>query len=166
MSKPTPIATERALVKQFLGAIGTPCGGPCRAVTTEFDYQSGRTDVLALSSAGELVAFEAKLSDWRKALHQAWRNTSYAQRAFVVMPKKNAASAIANLSAFVTLGVGFCVVDGTGLVTTLVDSSSFDPVIPWLHQKARLSLEQRAAKSASRRRRSAHLRLQALCAGP
>jgi len=150
------------LVEHLLRDIDAPRGGLCRAVVTEFNYDSGRTDVLALSGFGEVFAFEAKLRNWRKALHQAWRNTSHAQRAYVVMPACASGPARANLRKFEVLGVGLCVIDEVGGVTTLLDSNSFEPVIPWLHEKARLSLEECAAKSTGRRRRSAHLQGKAL----
>jgi hypothetical protein len=44
----------------------------------EFDYSRGRTDVVALRDGEHVIAFEAKLKDWRTALHQAYRNTCFA----------------------------------------------------------------------------------------
>ena len=39
---------------------------------TEFDYRRGRADVIAaLRDLGKVFSFEAKLSRWRDALHQA-----------------------------------------------------------------------------------------------
>jgi hypothetical protein len=46
--------------------------------------------VVALTSAGRVLAFEAKLKDWREALHQAYRNSCFANGTYVVLPKSAA----------------------------------------------------------------------------
>lgn len=55
-------------------------------VSTEFNYQSGKTDVVACTQNGEVIAFEAKLSKWKEAIHQAYRSTSYADYSYVLLP--------------------------------------------------------------------------------
>ena len=62
----------------------------CVQVSSEFNYARGRTDVVALSQDGEVFAFEAKLSKWRVALHQAFRNTCFSDRSYVVLPMETA----------------------------------------------------------------------------
>ena len=128
--------TEGNLVDAFifhLGAGSFPWA--TRAVVREFDYVSGRTDILSLTQGNEIIAFEAKLSNWRKAIHQAWRNTSFANQVYVVLPRKLAMTAIKNRAEFDERGVGLCVVDEDG-VEVVIDCSHSQPVMPWLNRKA------------------------------
>ena len=72
-------ANEKMLVDQLLFLLqgqSTFCG-PVR-VTPEFFDSRGRTDVVAVDQDETLIAFEAKLTDWKTALHQAYRNTCFA----------------------------------------------------------------------------------------
>ena len=110
-----------------------------RAVVREFDYTSGRTDILSLSIENEIIAFEAKLSNWRKAIHQAWRNTSFANQVYVVLPRKHSLVAIKHKFEFDERGVGLCVVDESG-VDIVIHCSSNQPIMPWLNRKAMLAL--------------------------
>lgn len=132
--------TEHDLVTAFVRHLSTgfspwtPSG-----YVREFDYVSGRTDVLSLGASDEIVAFEAKLSNWRKALHQAWRNTSFANRVYVVMPRESVGAALQHRDEFDTLGVGLCAVDAAG-IDVLIDGAKAEPVIPWLNHKARQML--------------------------
>lgn len=128
--------TEDNLVDAFISHLGS-CSSPweTRAIVREFDYVSGRTDILSLSIGNEIIAFEAKLSNWRKAIHQAWRNTSFANQVYVVLPRKHATAAIKNRVEFDERGVGLCVVDEGG-VEVLIRSSLNQPVMPWLNRKA------------------------------
>lgn len=109
------------------------------SVVREFDYVSGRTDILSLTLGNEIIAFEAKLSNWRKAIHQAWRNTSFANQVYVVLPRKHATAAIKNRAEFDARGVGLCVVDEGG-VEVLIRSTINQPVMPWLNNKAMSAL--------------------------
>lgn len=54
-----------------------------------------------------LYAFEGKLKDWKKALHQAYRYRYYADKSIVVMPLQNANAALKNLDCFISSQVGF-----------------------------------------------------------
>lgn len=133
----TLFAQEEGLVASFFAYLtgGKTPWSSC-GVAREFDYSSGRTDVLSLSETNEILAFEAKLSNWRKALHQAWRNTSFANRAYVVLPRNRSASALSHRREFEALGVGLCLVDHDG-VEVAIESEHKEPVILWLHNKAR-----------------------------
>lgn len=54
----------------------------------------------------KLIAFEAKLKDWRKGLQQAFRYRYFADKAIQVMPEETVAAAISNLESFERLEVG------------------------------------------------------------
>src|SRR6266566_1179358 len=103
----TLFTEEESLVTSFFGHLaGGNTPWAARGIAREFDYDSGCTDVLSLSETDDLIAFEAKLSNWRKALHQAWRNTSFVNRAYVVLPRNRATSALSHHHEFRELGVG------------------------------------------------------------
>ena len=129
-------ASERALVDTFVTQLeqGLSPWSPL-GVVREFDYISGRTDVLSLCSDQALVAFEAKLWDWRRALHQAWRNSSFANQVYVVLPRKRGAVALRNREQFEALGVGLCLIDAD-TVEVAIESGTAAPVIPWLTNRA------------------------------
>ncbi|MBI5636707.1 MAG: hypothetical protein HZA03_01920 [Nitrospinae bacterium] len=105
-------------------------------IVREFDYVSGRTDILSLNTENEIIAFEAKLTNWRKAIHQAWRNTSFANQVYVVLPRTRSSGAMKNKAEFDERGVGLCVVDDGGGVEVVIPCSRNKPLIPWLNRKA------------------------------
>jgi hypothetical protein len=127
---------ESDLVRRFVGALQSEAlpWGPVE-IACEWDYRTGITDVLARSPAGELLAFEAKLSDWRRALHQAYRNTVFATRAYVVLPASVAERAAKSCELFLRYQVGLCSVDETS-VRVLIEAPQNEVLVPWLHRKA------------------------------
>ncbi len=54
----------------------------------------------------EMWVLEAKISDWKKALNQAYRYASFANRTIVLLPDKTATNAKKRLSLFKKLKVG------------------------------------------------------------
>ncbi len=54
----------------------------------------------------KLVAFEAKLKDWRKGLQQAFRYRYFADKSILVMPADSINAAVSNLDHFRELEVG------------------------------------------------------------
>jgi hypothetical protein len=109
------------------------------AVDSEFDYTRGRTDVVALQSAGELHAIEAKLTRWRDALHQAYRNKCFAHRSYVALPPATAALAVQYASEFTDRAVGILVVTKDG-IEVLLEVEPAPPVQAWLTDVAVASL--------------------------
>ena len=129
-------ATEAELVSKFavcLGQHGTPWGETRLAF--EFDYRSGRTDVVALLQDDSLIAFEAKLTKWRDALHQAYRNTCFAHRSYVVLPERTALTAARYGAEFVHRNIGLCYLSYAGIVVVL-DVKQSEPLQTWLAQRA------------------------------
>jgi hypothetical protein len=125
-------ANEKMLVDRLLSLLesqATFCGAV--HVTPEFFYSRGRTDVVAVDQDATLFAFEAKLTDWKTALHQAYRNTCFAHSSYVVLPKKTALAAVQFVGEFEKRGVGLCYVDESALVV-LRGSSHNEPIEPWL----------------------------------
>jgi hypothetical protein len=129
-------SSERELVNGFLENLRrdrTPWH--CVHVSTEFFYQRGRTDVIVLDIAGNVIAFEAKLNNWRVALQQAYRNTCFANFSYVVLPKSVALLASRSSAEFDRRRVGICYFDGNE-THILQEAGAVDPVQPWLCTRA------------------------------
>jgi len=128
--------TEACLVERFVGALqaGRTTFGAVQ-VTTEWNHRSGLVDVLVRNGGNALVAFEAKLSDWRRAFLQAYRNTAYANRAYVLLPKQIAHRALRDREEFEFRGVGLCSFDGSK-VRVLIGAAEQDPLLRWLRAQA------------------------------
>jgi hypothetical protein len=137
--------TERQLVRDFVGSVTVDHAafGPLQ-LTREFFYQRGRTDVVGVCSEGTVLAFEAKLTKWRTALQQAYRNTCFAHRSYVVLPWSTAQLANQYVAEFQRRKVGLCTVRD-GSVVVLQAALRSEPIEPWLS---------RVATSRTRRRRS------------
>jgi hypothetical protein len=128
--------SEASMVEQFVNILdegGSPWGE--LKTTTEWDYRTGIADVLARTVDGRLVAFEAKLTDWRRASHQAYRNTTYASRVYVVMPAHAAERARAHETVFSKFGIGLCALDASRIFV-LIEAPDTEPLLPWLHKRA------------------------------
>ncbi len=135
--------TEADLVASFVEVLESehsPWGHV--SLTIEWDYGAGYTDVLARTSDGRLVAFEGKLTDWKTAFYQAYRNTSFAPLAYVVMPHRGATTAARYSELFAKQGVGLCSVDG-GRVTVVIPARPKDVLSPRRRDEALTFLEGR-----------------------
>lgn len=129
-------ASEETLVEAFLCLLSqnrSPWGQV--RFGREFYYSRGRTDVVAVSDNNVLIAIEAKLEDWKYALHQAYRNTCFAHRSFVLLPKEAALNAFSFVAEFERRGVGLCYIDNANLVV-LQDAPPTLPLEPWLASEA------------------------------
>jgi hypothetical protein len=136
--------SEQLLVSEFVSLLeshATPWGDV--RISCEFDYSRGRTDVVLLDESGKLIAFEAKLSKWRYALHQAYRNTCFAHRSFVLLPIKAAVEAAKFRQEFESRGVGLCCLDKNTL-TICHEAPSGWPIEPWLALAAIERIQQQA----------------------
>jgi hypothetical protein len=144
---------ESRLVAALLRALkGDAIPWQPQGVLREFDYVSGRTDVLALTYANQLIAFEAKLLDWRRAIRQAWRNTSYVDLAYVVLPADRAHIAEEYCDQFLDYGVGLCLICKDGLHVA-IESPRASPVLGWLSTRAREALTLNGCKTSTTARR-------------
>lgn len=127
---------EKSLVDDFivsLQTISSPWGK--LKIGSEFFYQRGRTDLVAVSDNGKVIAFEAKLKKWRIALQQAYRNKCYADLSYVVLPAYSAKLAYKHLDEFILRGVGICCVT-EGDFEVIYDSIPTKPIQPWLRNQA------------------------------
>jgi hypothetical protein len=129
--------TEKMLVGHFVRVRGSDENPSGRvSVSCEFFYSRGRTDVPALADGNLLIAFEAKLKDWRCALDQAYRNTCSAHKSYVVVPEATALTAFAYLAEFKRRGVGLCYMDAVGEISVLEEPEVSIPIEPWIATQA------------------------------
>ncbi|MES2643873.1 MAG: hypothetical protein V4850_30575 [Myxococcota bacterium] len=137
--------SEREMVDRMLGLVisGASPWSPSR-MCTEFEYANGRTDVIALLDSHIVLALEAKLTRWRIAVDQAYRNTCFAHRSFVVLPWKEALRASAHRAEFERRRIGLCGVRSDRIVV-LIEPSEVHPVLPHLTTKAIARLDQEFA---------------------
>ncbi len=120
---------------QFLGGRRGAAEWRAEGVTREFFYSRGRTDVIA-ASGGQMLAFEAKLTRWREALHQAYRNRCFAHRSYVVVPSAVATRLLAHVDEFTRRKVGLCAVSSDREVTVMIEADTSEPWQGWLAQEA------------------------------
>jgi hypothetical protein len=135
-AKPRPFRTEAALVRAFVSSLHSGAEPwNVRATMKEFPNQNGRTDIVAVSGTGQVVAIEAKLEKWKDAMHQAYRNTSYSHLSYVLLPEPVALRAKHALPEFQRRGVGICTLRG-GEVVVLHHPEPVQPLQPWLSERA------------------------------
>lgn len=125
----------------FLGGRRGSAEWRADGVACEFFYARGRTDVIALSD-GKLLAFEAKLTRWREALHQAYRNRCFAHRSYVVVPAAVAERLLRHEGEFTRRKVGLCAVSSSREVTVLIESDACEPWQGWLADHAMALVEE------------------------
>ena len=84
-----------------------------------------------------IVAFETKLSDWRRALQQAYRYRYYADQAFVVLPPGRETKAVENRDLFRQLGIGLCIYNPHGeSISILCEPGTDRPLNPRRREQA------------------------------
>ncbi len=128
---------ESDLVEAASAGILAEWGAREYRLAREFDYRRGRVDIIGVCEKGYLTAFEAKLTRWRDALHQAYRSTTFANFAYVVLPIAIARRAMKFELEFERRGVGLIAVEGN-VVTIVFAAPRHDPLQPWLTEAARL----------------------------
>jgi len=64
-----------------------------------------------------LMAFEMKLDDWKRALHQAYRYSYFADHVIVVLPMNKITAAYNNLDLFKDLDIGLWSLDSNQNIT-------------------------------------------------
>ena len=128
--------TEASLARE-LGELVVSTTSPvrCQEAAPEFDYASGRADIVARDTRDHVHAFEAKLIRWRDALEQARRNTCFAHYCYVALPSRSAAPALKARNEFRRHGVGLVVLTGQ-IATLAIRPRRNVPLLPWLTKLA------------------------------
>lgn len=88
-------------------------------------------------AGGFLTAIETKLSDWRRALQQAYRYRYYADLAVVLLPRETGSRALAYAHRFQHLGVALWTFDRlSGKIEEHVVVARSGPLNPARHDEA------------------------------
>ena len=124
---------ESDLVRDFRHIVlGTSNNFKVTAIAPEFYYIEGKIDLIAKDISGDLVAFEAKLTRWRKALQQAYRNSSFAHYSYVVLPETTRKSIMRRcVSEFSRRSIGLCFLGSSG-IRVEIQALKRKPIQPWL----------------------------------
>ena len=138
-------ASEAAFVRAFVSSLTAQPEFSTAEILHEFPSRHGRADVVSVSVTGQVSAFEAKLTKWRDALHQAYRNTSFAHRSYVVLPLAAASRASGYLGEFESRRVGLCTI-AAGQVVVIHHAPETEPLQPWVAADA---IEQAGRSRAS-----------------
>ncbi|WP_265595418.1 hypothetical protein [Verrucomicrobium sp. BvORR106] len=153
-SKPREYSSEACLVSDLEAIIRSGTGPVfCSSVVPEFDFVSGRTDLVGLNPDSTLHAFEAKLQKWKRALEQARRSRNFAHYSYVVLPQCAAQPALKARDEFVRQGVGLVIVVEKKARLEIVPKRK-DPLMPWLTAKALTRLSDDGSKPHRSSRRS------------
>lgn len=91
---------------------------------TQLDDDIFRVDREYKQVADLVVSVEAKLRDWRKALHQAQRYRRFSDLTFVLLDGSRVASAVSNLEAFKRCNVGLVSLTGAQVTLHFVPSKN------------------------------------------
>lgn len=127
--------TEQELVEEFTNNLSSDDQWKLSVYSTEFNYMRGKTDVVLVAPSKEIIAIEAKLSKWRVALQQAYRNLCFANKSYVLLPYEVAQVACQYEFEFDIRGVGiFCLINDA--IVVVKEAISNNPVQPWLTQAA------------------------------
>jgi hypothetical protein len=97
----------------------------------------------------DVIAIEVKVSDWRRAIHQAIRNTIVAHRSYVALPSV-IASRIRNEELMQSFGIGILSIDANGDVKTVRRARKATPKVwTYYYTIAALASEGLMDRSAS-----------------
>jgi len=107
----------------------------CIQHITEFDYRNGRPDIVFLDQFGEIVSIEAKLSNWRKAMDQAYRNTCFSDFSYILLPENKINIALRYQKCFTERSVGICHLRNNKIFVSL-SAQKTQPLFDWLKNKA------------------------------
>jgi len=106
------------------------------ALNTEFDYSEGKPDVVIVNKQGDIITFEAKLSKWKKAGQQAYRNTSFSHFSYVMMPTSSMNKVRKHLDYFKERNVGLVFIEEDGIII-YSEAQRCEPLRPVLTERAR-----------------------------
>lgn len=153
--------SEAEMVNKFIAALSKRSSRFGRVtIAREWDHRAGYVDVLARDRNNALIAFEAKLGDWKRAFMQAYRNTAYADRAYVLLPAGAADRALVHKGTFEDKGIGLCRFDGDH-IEVLVEATDQVPLIAWVRSKAHEHFDGISREPRSGARRGSSRDLQA-----
>ena len=140
--------TEKAMSRDFEKYLKTHLGS---SYFKEWSGLFGIPDYVCFDKQGDdirVVSFELKLSDWKRAMIQAFRYRSFSHSSYVVMPEIAAESASRHADEFQQYGIGLLAFGPNGL-RTLCESSFTIPYSPQLSSKVMDKVKKSRKKSFS-----------------
>lgn len=130
------ISTARTILRRFEDA------GFCKSVVDGVHWiKTIEPEPLAL----RIVAVEAKLRDWRRALYQAAQHADYATHCWVVLDRGALNNARAHSHEFRMRGVGLAGLSGNGNAQVVVPAPARVPRIPHRLWQANAEIARRLA---------------------
>ena len=132
--------TERQMVdtikkSDYLHQIMT--GGPS-ILEEEVDGYFGIPDLVIVRKTNKKhvsYAYEAKLSNWNRALYQAFRYKAFVNKSFVIMDHDRIKPALANLNKFSDAKVGLLSIENSGNVHIHYNPRNESPYSPYMGAK-------------------------------
>ncbi len=100
----------RTSAQKVESSLDTLIGEKFISLQSRFFFPERKYEEIAAKS----VAIEAKLKNWKRALHQAYRYKWFAERVFVCMPEENIGPAVASISKFRRMKVGIIAINADG----------------------------------------------------
>lgn len=76
-------------------------------------------DIIGLQGSDVEIAIEMKLSNWKRALYQAFIYTNFANKCYIAMPENKKEVIKKNLDEFTKWGIGVLIVDSNDKVNIL-----------------------------------------------
>jgi hypothetical protein len=131
---------ESEFVEEFIAMMLEHSPFALKQFAKEFNYMSGRIDCIACDNLQHLYSFEAKLTKWKDAVHQAFRNTSLSHYSYVILPCQIARSVTRFEVCFAEKRVGLATIEA-GKIIILIQAPYNDPIRPWLTDSAFSYLE-------------------------
>lgn len=113
---------------------------------TELKITKNRVDIVYYQQpddmeVGTVIAVEAKLRDWRKAIQQAYRDKLFANHTYVALPEQFASSALSNIEEFQRADVGLITLNVSGEAQIHHDPTFMAPISLRHSDIAKRSLE-------------------------
>lgn len=118
--------TEHKMSKEFESFLRTQIGG---TYYKEWQGLFGIPDYVCFEKHDDtitVVSFELKLTDWRKAIVQAFRYRSFSNTVYVVMPEDTVSRAFAHSEEFSRYGIGLASFS-SGRLTVLLSAQNTEP---------------------------------------
>jgi len=115
-----------------------------RLIREEVKGYFGVPDLVVVGSDNEkqiAIAFEAKLSNWRRALFQAFRYKAFVNKSYVIMDDEFVNPALSQKARFKRSNIGLLSIDHNGSVHCHYDPYYESPYSSQLESKFNISIE-------------------------
>jgi len=133
-------ATEKEMVEVIKGSDyikKITCPGPC-VIEDEVCGYFGIPDFVIVKKTHKKsvsFAFEAKLSNWNRALTQAFRYKAFVNKSYVIMDHDKVKPALLNTEKFSRSNIGLLSIENSGKVHIHYNPRQESPFSPQLEEK-------------------------------